>query len=68
MLAKENMLPSAGNAIETREAAREFAIDWQQWQSTQSMSWGKVAEWQTCFEALAEKFDLLEEYKENGIL
>lgn len=54
--------------ITTADEARQYAIDWQNWQSEQSLSWGELAEWQAIFETLATKFDLTEEFKENGIL
>lgn len=54
--------------IETQDQAREFAIDWQTWQAEQSLSYGEMAEWAAFFEELAERFDLTEEFKENGII
>lgn len=54
--------------ITTAEQARQYAIDWQRWQSEQAMSYADLAEWQQLFEELAEKFDLVEEFKENGII
>ena len=54
--------------ITTREQARDFAIEWQDWQSRQSMSWGEVAEWNAYFAELGERFDLTEEFTENGVL
>lgn len=54
--------------IETKGQAVEFAVAWQNWQSEQSLSWGEVAEWQEFFRKLADKFDLTEEFQENGIL
>ena len=52
----------------TAEQARQYAIDWQSWQAEQSLSYGEVAEWQGVFKTLAEKFDLAEEFKENGLI
>jgi hypothetical protein len=54
--------------IETKEEAIQYAIDWQQWASEQSLSYGELAEWQDIFEELANKFDLKEEFQENGII
>lgn len=54
--------------IQSRDEAREIAIDWQHTQSNQAMSYGELAEAQAYFDKLAEKFDLLEEFQENGIL
>ncbi len=53
--------------ITSEEEARDFAIQYQHWQSEQSLSWGEVADWNCFFEKLGEKFDLTEEFKENGI-
>ena len=52
----------------TKDEARDFAIAWQSWQSTQSLSWEDMFEWSNVFEELAENFDLTEEFKENGII
>lgn len=55
-------------AIVTQEQARDLAVQWQDWQSTQSLSYGEVARWQELFEQLAAAFDLRDEFKENGII
>lgn len=52
----------------TPEEARQYAIDWQNWQVDQNLSYGELAEWQAIFTELGEKFDLTEEFKENGII
>lgn len=54
--------------IETRDEAVEYAIDWQNWQAEQSMSWGELAEWQELLAQLAERFGLSDEFKENGLI
>lgn len=54
--------------IKTKEEARQTAIDWQTWQSKQSLSYAEVAEWNGFFTTLAEKFNLTEEFKENCII
>jgi hypothetical protein len=54
--------------VSTKEEARSRAIDWQTWASEQSLSYSELMDWQVYFEALAVKFDLLEEFKENGII
>jgi len=54
--------------INTEDQARQKAIDWQQWQTDQSLSYQEVADWQDYFYVLAEKFDLTDEFKENGII
>lgn len=54
--------------FKTLNEARQYAIDWQSWQSEQSLSYRELIKWQNLFEKLAIKFDLLEEFKENGII
>lgn len=61
------MNPDTSN-IKTAEEARQYAIEWEHWQSEQSLSYSELAEWQAIFETLADKFDLTEEFKENGII
>jgi hypothetical protein len=52
----------------TRAEARTKAIDWQNWQSTQSLSWSELAEWGDYFRKLAWKFGLKKEFEENGVI
>lgn len=52
----------------TKDEARQYAIDWQNWVSVQNLSYAEIAEWQAYFEMVGEKFDLTEEFKENGII
>ena len=52
----------------TQAEARQYAIDWQNWVSTQSLSYGELSEWFSIFVELAQKFNLTEEFKENGII
>lgn len=54
--------------IKTKAAARDMAITWQQYASEQDLSYSELAEYQGYFETLAKKFDLTEEFKENGII
>ena len=54
--------------VKSREEARDIAIAWQHATSEQSMSYGELADFQGYFETLANKFDLTEEFRENGIL
>lgn len=54
--------------IKTEAEARQMAIDWQNWQSQESLSYGELSEWQEYFEGLGKKFNLTEEFKENGII
>ena len=54
------------------DTVRNFIADYQDWASTQSMSYGELAEWQNVIGLLASAVDddgeLLEELKENGVL
>jgi len=52
----------------TQAEARDLAIDWQNWQSEQSLSYGEILKFQNYFQALAAQFDLTDEFKENGII
>lgn len=36
--------------------------------SEQNLSYGELADWRGYFETLAEKFDLTEEFSENGVI
>lgn len=52
----------------TQAEARQYAIDWQQWASEQNLSLGELIEWQGVFNTIAQKFDLQDEFIENGII
>lgn len=56
------------STIKTAAEARQIAIDWQSWASEQSLSMGELAEWYSYFEELGKRFELTEEFAENGIL
>lgn len=60
---------------QTADEARQYAIDWQHWASEQNeigkgptLYQSDLAEWQAIFTELGERFNLTEEYKENGII
>lgn len=55
-------------AVISREEAREQAIDWQQWQATQNLSYDEILKWQEYFESIAEEYNLTKEFSENGII
>lgn len=59
---------SGKKEVKTADEAEQQAIDWQKWQSEQSMSYGEASEWLAYFETLAKKFNLTDEFKENGII
>jgi len=54
--------------IKTAEEARQYAIDWQNWQCNEKISYGEYHKWQTILTDLATRFNLTEEFKENGII
>lgn len=52
----------------TQAEARQYAIDWQNWASVQDLSYGEMAEMQSILLKIAEDFDLVDEFTENGII
>ena len=54
--------------INNAEKARDVAIEWQAWIGEQSLSYGELIEWQEYFEDLADRFGLVDEFRENGII
>ena len=55
------------NYQNAKEKARRKAMDWQDFFSENSMSWGELAYWQEYFERLGKRYGLLTEFRENGI-
>jgi hypothetical protein len=54
--------------IKTKEQARQYGIDFQAWASNQDLSYGELIHFQNKLSKIAEKFDLVEEFKENGLI
>jgi len=54
--------------IKTEEEARQYAIDYQQKVSSCNFSYGELLKQQEELYQLAKKFNLTEEFKENGII
>jgi hypothetical protein len=54
--------------IKTAEEARQYAIEWQAWASEQSLSYSELAIWGEIFIELADRYNLTEEFRENGII
>lgn len=52
----------------TIEEARQYAIVWQQWFSENSLSYNELVAWQCHFGSIASRFNLIEEFKENGVI
>lgn len=64
-------MPDPYAHITTREQAQDAAIQWQSEtfsDDAPSPSMGELADAQAAFEALAEKFDLTDEFRENGVI
>ena len=54
--------------IKTKEQARQYAIDFQQWASEKALSYNELILFQEKLKAIATKFHLVNEFKENGII
>ena len=54
--------------INTREEARQYAIDWQNWASEAKMSYEELLEWQSEMRDVALNWGLQEDFEENGII
>lgn len=56
--------------ITTKEEARQYAIYWQHRFAEAEMGtdWKEFCKWNEKLTTLAKKFDLIEEFEENGIL
>jgi len=54
--------------VKTKGEARQYAIRWQLWASSKSLSYEELAEWGAICRELEEKYNLQEEFKENGII
>ena len=53
---------------ESKELAREQAIEFQSTFNDHSYSWGELAALTSYFEKLGKRYGLLKEFKENGII
>ena len=53
--------------IKTREEARQIAIEFQEWAQGENLSYSELAEYGGLFKILGNKFNLSEEFCENGI-
>jgi len=54
--------------IASKEQARQYGIDYQKYASENNLSYGEILHFQNKLKTLAEKFDLVEEFEENGII
>lgn len=51
-----------------KDKARYLAINWQNNFSKKSYSWQGIINWQNRFLKIAKKYNLVKEFKENGII
>lgn len=56
------------NYIKYKERARQEAIEYQEWASEQSLSWGEIAFYCDYFYHKAKQYGLIKEFRENGII
>lgn len=61
-------VPKRADYPKTADEATQAAVEWQSWQSENSLSLGIIVEWQNYFSELATKYGLTEEFAENGII
>lgn len=54
--------------IKTKGEAHEIVMEWQGYIELVPFYMSELAEWQEFFKALADKFHLVREFKENGII
>lgn len=54
--------------IKSKDEAQQLAVDWQAWQSEQSLSYSELVDWTDLFVKLGKKFGLMGEFRENGIV
>lgn len=47
---------------------RDEAIDWQEWECGNPVSWGGIMIAQEYFERLGKRYGLIREFRENGII
>ena len=54
--------------IKNKGMAQSMAIEYQSWISDQNLSYGELMRWLNWLETVANRFNLIREFKENGIL
>jgi len=54
--------------IKTKEQARQYGIDYQQWASNKNLSYGEILVFQNKLDKMAKRFGLVKEFKENGLI
>ena len=56
------------NYIKTKEQARQYGIDYQNWASDKNLSYGELIHFQSKLSLIAKKFGLVKEFKENAVI
>ena len=55
--------------IKTKEQARQYGIDYQKWASDKDLSYDEILKFQNrVLYPIALKFNLVDEFEENGII
>jgi len=52
----------------TKQEVRAYAIEYQNWASDQNLSYEEISKWHVIFRELADRFNLRDEFEENGII
>ena len=65
---KTKKLIQVWREIKTKEEARQVAIDWQNNFTNEEYTYFDLSNASGIFTRLGEKFNLIEEFKENGII
>lgn len=60
-------VPAVGD-VTTKDQARQIAIDYQMYAGENSLSYGELVYFTNRLEDIAEKFNLTDEFRENGII
>lgn len=53
---------------ELKEAARQQAMEWQEWLSEHSVSYGGLSDAMEYLESLGRRYGLIREFRENAII
>ena len=53
---------------QTADEVRGLAIDWQNWQLQENLSYSEHVAWAEVFERVGAKFGIMAELQENGII
>lgn len=61
-------MSKAFKVINNKQDARNMAIAWQNWQAKHNLSYDELFKYNSFFTSIGKKFNLLTEFKENGII